>query len=78
MRELSSREIGRNLEHAKYQLKVSKGFRDWTINRCLAIKSKSIDAKEINICNLLIRYIQGLNWQDIVRQNKKYYEKGAI
>ena len=78
VRALNNYEIRTNLEHAKYQLTISKGFRDWTLKRCVNIRARSKDTQEINICNLIIQYIQGLNWRDITAQNKKRYEKGVI
>lgn len=68
---MGEQEVRTNLKYIGYLLKTNKSFRDWTRNRCQQIRATSHSQKEIYVCNKIIKYINDLDFRDIMSQNKK-------
>lgn len=75
---MSREQFREQMGYVGYLLRTNKGFREWTMAKCLQVRAKSENQKEIYFCNTILNYIYDLNWQDISRENKKYAEKGAF
>ena len=54
-----------------YHLKTKKSFRDWTRHRCEQLRVTSKSQREIHFYNIIIKYINDLDWQDVMRANQK-------
>ena len=68
---MNNYELRTNCRWLSYQLKTNKRFRLWTRNKCQQIRAISKNNREICFCNIIIKYIYGLDWQDIQAEKQK-------
>ena len=68
---MNNYELRTNLRYVSYLLRTNKGFRDWTMAKCLQVRAKSKNQKEIYFCNTILNYIYDLNWGSIRAEKQK-------